>query len=90
MASMRREATARQLVIYVSSHCDNCHEAHRMAELAAVQCPNIHVRIVDLDMDPDPLPDYVVAVPTYVMDGRVIALGNPYADELIAYLGSAV
>jgi hypothetical protein len=31
-------------------------------------------------------PEYVVAAPTYVLNGRVISLGNPYREELFAYL----
>jgi predicted thioredoxin/glutaredoxin len=79
-----------QLVVYVSSHCDNCAESHRLVGLAAEQYPEVRVRVVDLDVDPSAIPEYIVAVPTYVIDGRVIALGNPDTDELMAHLRAAV
>ncbi|MBI4496894.1 MAG: hypothetical protein HY689_03205 [Chloroflexi bacterium] len=33
---------------------------------------------------PQPVPPGVVATPTYVLDGRIISLGNPYRDILVA------
>jgi Thioredoxin domain len=79
-----------QLVVYLASHCDNCGEAHRLAELAAEQNPAVRVRVVDVDIDSSQVPEYIVAVPTYVINGRVIALGNPVPEELMAHLRAAV
>ncbi len=39
--------------------------------------------------DGSPPPDAVVAVPTYVLNGRVVWLGNPYPEELFARLHEA-
>ncbi|MDQ6673202.1 MAG: thioredoxin family protein [Chloroflexota bacterium] len=78
------------LKIYVSSHCANCSEARRLAELAAVRYPCVTVQVVDLDAEQTPLPEFIVAVPTYVFEGRVIWLGNPSSGELLARLGEAV
>ena len=86
----RKEAL--HLEVYVSSECLNCTEAVRLAEEAAARYPNVVVRVIDLDLDLDqgPPPDPVVAVPTYVLDGRVVSLGNPYPEELFARLHEAV
>jgi hypothetical protein len=35
-----------------------------------------------VDMETPNRPKNVYAVPTYVLDGRIISLGNPYRDEL--------
>jgi hypothetical protein len=48
------------------------------------------VRVVDLDTEQATLPDFIVAVPTYVLDGRVVWLGHLSSDELFARLGEAV
>lgn len=77
-----------RLVIYISDHCDNCAEALRLSELAR-QLPGAHVRVVNLDTSTDPVPARVVAVPTYVLDGCIVSLGNPYPDDLLRMLKQA-
>lgn len=78
------------LKVYVSSHCANCSEARRLADVAAVRYPCVTVQVVDLDTEQATLPEFIVAVPTYVLDGRVVWLGNPSSEELFARLGEAV
>ena len=75
-----------RLDVYVSRHCDNCADALCLAEEAADRFPMMAVRVIDLDREPTPPPEGVVAVPTYVLDGRVVALGNPDPEELFARL----
>ena len=80
---------APRLDVYVSTECLNCVEAVTLAEEAAARYPSVSVRVIDLDLDGNPPPDLVVAVPTYVLNGRVISLGNPYPEELFARLHEA-
>jgi hypothetical protein len=80
---------ARCLEVYVSQHCPNCGEARRLAAEAAARFPGVAVRVIDLDRAAAPPPEGVVAVPTYVLDGRVVSLGNPYPEELFARLREA-
>ena len=75
-----------RLEIYVADHCDNCAEALRLAELAR-PLPGVDVHVVNLDTTTDPVPTRVVAVPTYVLDGRVASLGNPSREDLLRLLG---
>jgi hypothetical protein len=77
------------LEVYVSSECLNCDEALSLAEEAAARYPDVVVRVIDLDLNGSPPPDPVVAVPTYVLNGRVVSLGNPYSKELFACLFEA-
>jgi len=70
------------LDVYVSSHCFGCNEALRLAEASARRFPGLQVRIVDLDRVPEARPDHLVAVPTYILDSHVIALGNPLQPDL--------
>jgi putative intracellular protease/amidase len=82
----------RRLDVYVAAHCLGSTEARRLAGAAAACFPDLRVRVVDLDRDLDgpgggaPPPGGVVAVPTYVLDGRVVALGNPAPEQLFARL----
>ena len=84
---------ARRLEVYVAAHCFSCVEAHRLAAAAASRFPGLEVRTIDLDAAragaPPVLPDGVVAVPTYLLDGTVVALGNPEPEQLFARIASA-
>jgi hypothetical protein len=47
----------------------------------------VRVEIVDLDTTLEPLPSVVFSVPTYMLNERVVSLGNPdanFAQELRA------
>ena len=73
------------LDIYVADHCSNCGEALRLAAVAR-QIPGAEVRVINLNTTTEPVPSRVVAVPTFVLDGRVVSLGNPYPEELLRLL----
>jgi hypothetical protein len=77
-----------RLEVYVAGHCLATDEARRLAEEASARYPEVEVRVIEIDETPPPA--VVVAVPTYLMDGRVIALGNPDPEELFAHLHGAV
>ena len=88
----RRPTTGKdapRLDVYVSSECLNCDDARNLSQEAAARYPKVVVRVIDLDLNGSPPPDPVVAVPTYVLDGHVISLGNPYPEELFARLHEA-
>ena len=75
-----------RLEVYVARHCSGCEEARRLAGEAAARFPDADVRVIDLEDGPPPEP--VAAVPTYVMNGAVIALGNPRPEDLFVHLES--
>ena len=70
------------LDVYITRHCFGCAEARRLADAVAARFTAVSVRVVDLDRDPDSRPDNLVAVPTYMLDGRVVSLGNPRQADL--------
>jgi hypothetical protein len=78
-----------QLDIFVSAHCFGCEEAHRLAAAVASRFDAVAVRVVDLDVEPDARPEYVVAVPAYVLEQQVISLGSPRETDLFALLEQA-
>lgn len=75
-----------RLDIYVAEHCFGCQEAHRLASAVAVRFAALAVRVVDLEREPGERPEALVAVPSYLLDGQVIALGNPRQTDLFATL----
>ncbi len=68
------------LEVFVSAHCASCAEARASAQEVASAAPELAVRAIDIDAESDSVPAAVVAVPTCVMDGRVIHLGNPSSE----------
>ncbi len=77
----------RILEIYVAPDCFGCETARNLAsKVCAFSWPDLEVRLLDLS-EPDVIrPPAVFAVPTYVLDGRVISLGNPEEDWLLDQL----
>jgi hypothetical protein len=73
------------LDIYVTNHCTNCGEALLMAERART-IAGLRVAVINLDQPAQHIPPHVVAVPTYVLDGKVVSLGNPEREQFLAML----
>ena len=67
----------RTLDVFVAADCAASATARRIADDVARAAPALAVRVVDIDAEPTSVPATVVAVPTYVLDGRLIHLGNP-------------
>ena len=77
---------AKRLTVWVSRHCPSCPEALVIANRLRHRYPSIEVKT--LDVEEQPPDDEVFAVPTYILDGRVVFLGNP-TDEQVDNLLSA-
>ena len=74
-----------RLQVYIADHCWTCEETARIVAGAARRYPEIAFEVLNLDEVEQP--ENVFAVPTYVLDGRVIFLGNPTPAELERRLG---
>lgn len=70
------------LRIYVAPHCESCQEALRLAEALRQKYPAVQVEVIDLGANASRNWDDVFSVPTYVLDGKIISLGNPSLVEL--------
>lgn len=70
-----------KLLVYISEDCWSCAETQRIVAEVAPQFPDVKVMI--LDTATNQMPDSVFAVPTYVLNDRVIFLGNPTRAELV-------
>jgi hypothetical protein len=78
----------RLLEIFVLPHCLGCETARRLAERVRAQAlPHVAVHLVDLSAPDAVRPPMVFAVPTYLLDGRVLSLGNPEEEWLLSQLG---
>jgi predicted thioredoxin/glutaredoxin len=77
---MNREPLVLEVVI--AKHCQQCRESLRVVEALEKEFPTLDVRVVDLDTPDAVKPDAVFAVPSFVLNGRVVSLGNPKAQEI--------
>lgn len=79
-----------RLEIYVSADCPGCARAREIATSLGGEVPGVRIEVIDLDeVRAGQLPDGVVAVPAYVLDGAVISLGNPRLSSLRERLAGA-
>lgn len=80
---MRQETSRKALDIYVIPGCLGCDRASQLAkDVRARSLPSIEVNLIDLS---DPVvvrPEAVFAVPTYLLNGKVLSLGNPELEWL--------
>ena len=70
-----------KLQVFVKPDCEACSRARQLATQADEQFPNLQVDIVDMNEEP-PERDDVFAVPTFVLEDRVLSLGNPQESDL--------
>jgi glutaredoxin len=79
--------TTPTLHVYIADDCWSCHETRRIVADIMPQFPEVHIELRDMSQDK---PDDVFAVPTYMLNGRVISLGNPTREELRQKLTNAL
>ena len=70
------------LKIFVAMDCVGCAEARTIATHIEQEYPNLDVEIIDINRDPVGVPEQVFATPTYVLDDRIVSLGNPSLDDI--------
>lgn len=74
----------------MAQHCETCAEARRIAEKTRQSYENVQIEIMELDGENAANPDDVFSVPTWVLNGKIISLGNPSFNELFAKLSQAL
>ncbi|MGE3858057.1 MAG: thioredoxin family protein [Dehalococcoidia bacterium] len=74
--------TAVRLEIYVEPGCRICARSEDIAAEIRETEPDLDVEVIDLSGPDGAHRHFVVAAPTYVLNGRVVSLGNPDRAEL--------
>jgi hypothetical protein len=77
-------ADGQVLRVYVAEHCGSCRESRRLAKLIARRLENLVVEVINIDIEYPA--DEIFAVPTYCYGGKILFLGNPREEELVARL----
>ncbi len=76
-----------KLQIFVTDDCWSCEESRQIAAETEARFQNVEVTLVDLNSKERPAS--VFAAPTYLLNGRVISLGNPRREALWQQLAQA-
>ena len=74
-----------RLDIYIDDNCATCEHARLIANQVRDRVPQVEVNVIELTGEK---PDNVFAVPTYLLDGATLYLGNPSEAELVERLES--
>lgn len=77
-----------KLQVYINEDCWSCDESRKIVAEIAPQFPDVKIELLDLNSEEQP--DFVFAVPTYVLNGRIISLGNPYREDLRRRLQASI
>ncbi|MER3459356.1 MAG: hypothetical protein C4309_12650 [Chloroflexota bacterium] len=77
------------LRVYVDRDCWNCQEARALAQEMAAMFPSLRVELIDLEQAGS-RPDTIFATPTFVLNDRVISLGNPSRAALCQHILQAL
>jgi glutaredoxin len=80
LEAMGREHAV-ELQVFVGAGCPMCQRALRLAREVDNDYPQLAVQVVDIG-ESAARRDDVFAVPTFVLDGRVLSLGNPQRSHL--------
>ncbi len=79
--------TTHVLAIYALPSCPGWNRAAAIVEMVLdAAIAGLDVRLIDLSRVEGPPPLAVIASPTWILNGRRIALGNPDPDWLLAIL----
>ena len=77
------------LRVYISESCAGCGIARALVAYVRLLRPHHTIELIDLEQPDIVRPTNVFGTPTYCLDERVIALGNPSAQDLLAALDRA-
>ena len=86
MAKSLKRVRMIRLEIYISEKCWSCQESIRIAEELTPLFPDVTIDLIDIQEND--VPEEVFAVPTYLLNGKVVSLGNPTREELIEKLSA--
>lgn len=74
------------LQVFVTVGCEACDHARAVAERVSAEFEDVEVDVIDINDEPDRVPSSIFAVPSYLLNGAVISLGNPSWEQLSVML----
>lgn len=74
------------LKIYVAEHCLGCEEACDTAFRIEQDYPHLTVQVIDVEKNKEAIPEEVFATPTYILNNRIVSLGNPGPTDIARWM----
>ncbi|MDD2857185.1 MAG: thioredoxin family protein [Candidatus Nanopelagicales bacterium] len=68
---------APHLTVLVADHCVACRRTPQVLAEIAELVPGLTVSVIDVDREDAPVGITLIGTPTYLVDGKVVSLGNP-------------
>ncbi len=78
------------LKVFVAEHCPGCNEARTVVTRIERDYPDITVEIVDINDSQVVIPEAVFATPTFMLNNRIVSLGNPHPDQIARWVEEAM
>ncbi|CAN5679176.1 hypothetical protein BH23CHL4_BH23CHL4_01880 [soil metagenome] len=79
------------LEVFVGPGCVASDDARALVNrIRSVSLPGLETRLIDLSAPNARRPGTVFAIPTYVLDGAVVSLGNPSEEWLVDRIRQAL
>jgi len=78
------------LQVYIDNACTACTRARQLAGAVQRRFPGLQVQVVNLAEPGARAPDAVFAMPTFVLDGRIVSLGTPAPEALYRRLEASL
>ena len=75
-----------RLQVYYDSSCSTAHITQELVMTVRNLQPGLSIEVIDLNEEDVRLPTSIFAVPTYLLDGAPVFLGNPPCQALIERL----
>ena len=73
-------------MVLVSGDCPACARAHDVVGEVRRLSPGVRVDVVDIDVEGIPDGVAFVGTPTYLIGDRIVSLGNPDPQDLVALI----
>ena len=70
------------LKVFVVEQCPTCDEARTIAMQIEQDYPEVMVDVVDIGDTGVVVPETIFATPTFMLNDRVVSLGNPDPEEI--------
>lgn len=77
------------LKIFITEHCSGCSEAQRIAAWVTQDYSHLGVEVIDINAPEVSVPEVVFATPTYMLNNRIVSLGNPSPAEVAQWAKEA-
>ena len=84
----RPKPGAIQLDIVTGSRCPICQASLPLVEQFRADMPGVVIRVIDIDVPGTVVPPNIVAIPTFLINGYIVATGNPDVDELKQFIAT--